>query len=371
MKLIVKTLHGVEELLCKELENLGATDIKAQRRAVTCEADKRTMYKINLWSRFALRVLVPVLEFTADNDKEIYDHVYAYGWEDIIAPDKTMMIDHISFSSKFPNSQFLAFKTKDAIVDRIRDKKGARPSVDIKVPDVLLNVHATDELITVSLDATGPTALSRRGYRAEVPQTATNEILAAALVELSGWTAEEPLVDPMCGTGTICIEAAMKARNIAANYYRTEKFGFMNWINFDTVMWSRLMTEAKAERKDVRLNIIGSDVDTETIDIAKQSTLELGLTPDVRITRRSMKEQSRTTQSGIVITCPPVSTEGRRSMEDIYKEITYHLSHNFPDHDVWIYSSNLSALRAVGFRAAKKYEIYVGSVEGNFNMYPF
>ena len=371
MKIIIKTLHGAEKLLSKELETLGATDISAQRRAVTCEADKETMYKINLWSRFALRVLVPVVEFQAKDDKELYSHVHKFSWHHVISPDKSIMIDHISFSSLFPNSQFLAQKAKDAIVDKIRDKKGSRPYVDFDNPDILLNIHATDESITVSLDASGM-SLNRRCYRNIQMPNATNEVLAAALVELSGWTPSEALIDPMCGSGTILIEAAMKARNIAPNLSRNVPFGFQNWLDYEPAIWERLVAEAKAAIKPVRLNLIGSDINSEALDIAKTSTLDLGLNSDIRIMRKSLREQERITQSGVVITCPPYNaTETKRDLGDLYQEVAYYLSKQFPDHDAWIYSTNLQALKAIQFKAEKKFELYNGSSEGNFNMYPF
>ena len=232
------------------------------------------------------------------------------------------MIDHISFSSLFTNSQFLAQKAKDAIVDKIRDKKGSRPYVNFDNPDILLNIHATDESITVSLDASGM-SLNRRCYRNIQLPNATNEVLAAALVELSGWTPDKTLIDPMCGSGTICIEAAMKARNIAPNLYRNVPFGFQNWLDYEPQIWEELVAEAKASIKPVKLNIIGSDINGEALDIAKLSTLELGLNPDIRIMRKALREQERTTQSGIIITCPPYNaTETKRDLNDMYKELS-------------------------------------------------
>ncbi len=370
MKLIVKTIYGAEHLLRKELEGLGATNVDMQRRAVTCEADKQTLYRINLWSRLALRVLMPVVEFKATTDKEIYDHVYAYDWHKMLSPEKTILIDHVSFSSIFSNSQFLAYKAKDAIVDKIRDNVGSRPSVSTDCPDVMLNIHATDELISLSLDATGQ-ALNKRGYRTTNVAGTTNEVLAAALVELSGWTPDETLIDPMCGSGTICVEAAMKARNIAPALYRKEVFGFQNWLDFDSEMWQQLVDEAKQARNSKRINIIGSDINPEMLDMAKLATLELDLNHNVHIQRKSLREQERTTETGTIITCPPVDGEFKRGIEDFYKEATFFLSRKFPDHDAWIFSTNLKALRAIEYRSEKKYQIYSGSTEGNFNLYPF
>ncbi|MCQ2203665.1 MAG: class I SAM-dependent RNA methyltransferase [Bacteroidales bacterium] len=372
MKLIVKTLCGAEELLSKELEQLGATNITAQRRAVNCEIeDKRMLYRINLWSRFALRTLVPVVEFTAETDKDIYDAIYAYDWQKIISPEKSILIDHISFSSKFNDSQYLAFKAKDAIVDKIRDKMGARPYVNTEDPDIMLNIHATDDGITLSLDASG-SSLNRRGYRNTTTPAMTNEVLAAALVELSGWTPDMALIDPMCGSGTICIEAAMKAQNIAPNLYRKEVFGFVNWSDFDDIIWKELKQEAMDVKNKTRLTIIGADIDPDMLDVAKLSTLELGLNTDVRIMRKGFREMERTTEEGVIITVPPFTQEeGKRPLDDLYKELTYFLSRKFPDHDAWIYSTNLKALRAIEYRSEQKYEIFNGSQEGNFNLYPF
>ncbi len=357
-------------MLRRELEGLGATNVDMQRRAVTCEADKETLYRINLWSRLALRVLIPVVEFQAQNDKEIYDNVYAYNWHEVLSPEKTMMIDHVSFSSIFNNSQFLAYKAKDAIVDKIRDNVGTRPSINTESPDVMLNIHATDDKISLSLDATGQ-ALNKRGYRSAVLPTATNEVLAAALIELAKWSPDDALIDPMCGCGTICIEAAMKARNIAASLYRKEPFGFQNWLDYEPEMWNKLVDEAKQAVNNRRLTIVGSDIDSDALDIAKLSTLELGLNPDVRIMRKSLREQERTTESGTIITCPPVDGDYKRGIEEFYKEITFYMSRKFPDHDAWIFSTNLKALRCIEYRSEKKYQIYSGSTEGNFNLYPF
>lgn len=371
LKLLVKTICGAEHLLRRELETLGATNVDIQRRVVSCEADQKTLYKINLWSRLALRVLVPVAEFKAETDKDIYDNIYALPWHEMLSPSITFLIDHVSFSAAFSNSQFLAYKAKDAIVDKIRDQKGSRPSINTENPDVMLNIHATDDLITLSLDASVQ-ALSKRGYRSQILPTATNEVLAAALVDLSGWTPDQTLIDPICGSGTICIEAAMKARNIAANLFRKESYGFQHWLDYDEKMWNELIEEAKSLRNNMRLTILGSDVDTDSLDIARLSTLELSLSPDVRIQRKSLRELTRVTESGVIVTCLPSEGENfRRGLPDFYKETTYYLSRNFPDHDAWLFTTNLKAMRSIEFRSEKKYEIYSGSTEGNFCLYPF
>lgn len=369
MKLIVKTFQGLEKSLEKELASLGAKNISSGRRNVTCETTLEGMYRICLWSRLGLRVLVPILEFDAKNEKEIYDGVFAYNWHELISPDKTFLIDHVSFSQVFPNSQYLAHKSKDAIVDQIRSKMGSRPSVSIDSPDIIVNLHVADTHFTISIDATGQ-SLNKRGYRSQQLPSTTNEVLASGLVELSGWTVDEALIDPMCGCGTICIEAAMKAMNIAPGLRRS-KFSFMNWLTYDDVIWKKLTDEAKSSVKQVRMNIIGSDVDVEALDIAKQSTLDLGISRDVRIMRCSLREQSSTTQTGVVITCPPVVFEdSQRDIHNFYKEMAYLFLRRYPEHDAWVYSSNQKALRGMDLLPEQKLIVYNGPTEGYFNKYP-
>lgn len=367
MKLIVKTYVGVEAILAKELEQLGATNIEQQRRVVNCEADKETLYKICYRSRLAIRVMVALAEFHASNEDEVYDNVRKIAWQDVLKNGAAIYIDHVTFSQQMPDSQYVAQKAKEAIVDQMLEATGNRPYVNADDPDYLINIHVTDERVSVSLDAVGA-PLDRRGYRVEGIDAATNEVLAAALADLSGWEPSQTLVDPMCGAGTICIEAAMKARNIPAAFYRKYSFFFENFTDYDEALWQKVKEEANAMRNNIRLSIVGSDVDTDATDIAKTSTLEMKLTTDVRISRRSLREQVRMTQEGVVITCPPTNPdETRRGLPDFYKEATYYLSHNFPDYDVWIYSTDADALDAIPFDAEKEIEVK----DGFFHLYPF
>ena len=368
MKLIVKTLLGAEEILSKELQSLGATNVEVAKKNVTCEADKETLYKICYCARLATRVMVNLLEFPAEDANDIYNNVRAFDWSSIISPKRTMCIDHVSFSQKLGDSDYIALKVKDDIMDQLREKIDATPRLSDDNPDVLVNVHATDERVTVSIDSCGA-PLNRRGYRPEnLELDVTNEVMAAALVELSGWTPDQTLIDPMCGTGTICIEAAMKGRNIPAQMFRKYPFGFENTLDFDPELWAKVKADAESKITSNRLRISGSDVDTEAIDIAKMTTLDMKLTTEVRINRRSVREQSRMTQEGVVITCPPTDPEQtKRGLEDLYKEITHYMARNFLDHDVWIYSTSEDALDAIPFDAEKE----IPFAEGSFNLYPF
>lgn len=367
LKLIVKTLIGAEDILSKELTKLGATEVEAQRRAVYCEADKETLYRICYCSRLAIRVNVCLAEFKAEDENEIYDQARSIAWHEILKPKTTIFIDHVSFSQTFPESRVVAQHVYDAVTDEMMAATNNHPYTNADDPDYVINIHVTDERIAISVDAVGA-PLTRRGYRPEGIDAATNEVLAAALVEFSGWQPTQTLVDPMCGAGTICIEAAMKARNIPAAAYRKYPFLFQNFVDFDEQLLEKVKADAKAKQNNLRLSIVGSDIDTDATDIAKTSTLEMRLTTDVRIVRRSLREQSRMTSEGVVITCPPTDPElTRRGLPDFYKEATYYLSHNFSDYDVWIYSTDAEAMDAIPFDAERKIE----TCDGMFNLYPF
>ncbi len=368
MKLIAKTLFGAEELLSEELKSLGATEVEVQRRAVSCSADKKTLYKICYQSRLAIRVMILLSEFKADNENELYKGVRSIEWNTIIPQGKTVFIDYISFSQNIDNTSYVAQTVYDAISDQMLTVEERCPRSDNDNPDLLINVHVTDERVAVSVDAVGA-SLNRRGYRSDNIEVATNEVLAAILVDLSGWKPTQALVDPMCGAGTICIEAAMKARRIPAAKYRRYAFGFENMSDFDSALWESVKNEADSQINHIKLNIVGSDIDTDAIDLAKTTILEnKEHFSDIRISRCSIKEQTRMTQEGVVLTCPPYNAdETRRGLNDFYKEITYHLSHNFPDFDVWIYSPAREALDNIEFQAAEDIRIS----DGSLRLYPF
>ncbi len=367
MKLLVKTLNGIESLLKNELEQLGATNVETQRKAVTAEADKETLYKICYRSRFATRVNIVVLDFETVDEDDVYDKVREFQWHEYIKSGSAIYIDHVSFADNLPNSQAVARKTADAIIDEIGEATRERVFVSTTEPDLIVNVHITDYNTTVSIDAVG-LPLDRRGYRDNGISAATNEVLAAALVELSGWTPDQALVDPMCGAGTICIEAAMKARNIPAAFFRKYTFCFEALKDFDSALWQHVKEEANALRNNIRLTITGSDIDTDATDLAKTSTLEMKLSTDVRISRKGLREQTRMTQEGVIITCPPTNPDQtRRGLPDFYKEATHYMSHNFPDYDVWIYSTDAEAMDAIPFDAQEELE----TLDGYFYCYPF
>jgi putative N6-adenine-specific DNA methylase len=361
-------MHGLEEILAGELLQLGAVNIKPMRRGVSCEGDLRVLYKINLWSRTALRVLMPVHTFTARSEAEIYNQTLKFEWHKILDSSKTFAIDHVVFSNLYKHSGYVALKTKDAIVDQIRNVTGSRPNVQIQNPDILINLHVANDVVTLSVDSSGE-PLNRRGYRIGVHPSPINEVLAAGMLMKAGWTPDTTLIDPMCGSGTIVLEAAMMAKNMAPGLKR-ETFGFMKWNNFDSDLWKELKSEALAAVVSPRVNILGSDIDMRAVDVAKHSSLEFGLNQEIRIQKCPLKEQRPLTRTGMLVFNPPYGE--RLKKEDIfsfYKDIAAALKKNFKGYTAWIISSNIPAMRMMGMRSAEKHMLYNGSLECTFNKY--
>jgi putative N6-adenine-specific DNA methylase len=275
VKLTAKTFHGLEKTLAKELENLGANNIRIGNRAVTYDANKELMYRSNLHLRTAVRILEYNTSFEARNEDELYKKIKLINWSHYLDVDKTFAIDAVVNSRFFKHSKFAALRAKDGICDYFREKTGNRPSIDLQRPTLLINLHIMEEKITVSFDSSGET-LNRRGYRTFQHYAPINEALAAGMILITGWDSSVNFMDPMCGSGTFVLEAAMIAANIPPNFKRND-FGFMRWRNFDPALWEKILDEAKAKIKIPTIRINGSDISVESIDIARQSALDFGL----------------------------------------------------------------------------------------------
>lgn len=245
--MIAKTFQGLEEILAEELTTLGANDVQIGRRMVSFTGDKEMMYKANFCLRTAIRILKPIKHFTAKDADAVYEQIKAIRWEEILDVDKTFAVDAVVFSDEFRHSKFVSYKVKDAIVDYFRELNGKRPSVRISRPDVLLNIHIAQTTCTLSLDSSGE-SLHRRGYRQEAVEAPLNEVLAAGMILMTGWKGECDLIDPMCGSGTIPIEAALIARNIAPGVFRKE-FAFEKWGDFDQNLFDRIYNDDSQERE--------------------------------------------------------------------------------------------------------------------------
>ncbi len=363
-----KTQQGLEPLLANELQKIGATQISIHNRAVSYKGDKTVLYKSNLWLRTALRILVPVAKFKVTNERELYEEVRRIDWTNYLDVDGTLAIDGIVKSDFFNHSQYVALKTKDAIVDEFRDKFGKRPSVDIVNPSLRINIHIFKDDCTISLDSSGD-SLHRRGYREEANMAPLNEVTAAALILLTEWNGEGVFMDAMCGSGTILIEAAMKAKNMAPGLLH-KKFGFESWKDFDAELWENIKQDAYKAIKETETTFIGSDKVFKVTEIARHNVMLAGLDEDIRISNKQFEEQKPPAQGGIVIMNPPYGE--RLPVEEInafYKAIGDKMKKDFAGYQVWILSSNKEALKHIGLATSKKFTIWNGPLECKFHRY--
>ncbi len=368
MELLIKTFHGLEDVLVDELKVLGADNIKPLKRAVSCEGDLTLLYKANLQLRTALRILVPIATFKASNEDELYKKIYDIDWSKYLTDRKTFAIDAVAFSDMFTHSKYLGLKTKDAIVDQFREKTGKRPSVNVESPDLLINIHVSHDKFTVSLDSSGE-SLHRRGYRDVGHKAPLNEVLAAGMILLSGWTKDMPLIDPMCGTGTILMEAAMIACCIPPGHKRKE-FSFMRWVDYDDLLWTQVKEAAEKRINYPKTNIVGGDNNAEAVDMAKTSTLDARLNRQIRILRASIQEHVPTATSGMVITNPPYGERMKKDdIDNFYKTIGSLMKKNFGNYTVWIITSNNDALKHIGLKPSKKITLFNGPLECKFVKY--
>lgn len=368
MNLLAKTFQGLEPTLASELEHLGAWNIKQLRRAVSFDANKELLYKSNLHLRTALRILQPITTFKARNEKELYDQVFKYKWSNLLKPSQTFAIDAVAFSKIFTHSKYIALKTKDAIADHFRKHEGKRPNIDTENPDLLINVHIARDQVTISLDSSGD-SLHKRGYRQGDHRAPINEVLAAGMVLLSGWDKKQPLLDPMCGTGTILMEAAMFAANIPPNMNR-KKFGFETWNNFDEALWIKIKDEANSQILVPKVKISGSDLNAKAIDIARRSALDFGLKQHIHFSQEDFLNKEKEWPKGLIIMNPPYGERIKpKDIINLYSGIGNQLKRSFSDYEAWMISSSIEALKNVGLKPSKKITLYNGSLECKFEKF--
>ncbi len=362
------TQQGFEPLLAKELETLGAKNIQPHVRSVSYKGDLELLYKSNLWLRTALRVLVPIARFKALNETDLYEEVRRIDWTKFLDVEQTIAIDSIVKSDFFNHSQYVALKTKDAIVDEFRDRFGKRPSVDVANPDMKINVHIFKDDCTISLDSSGD-SLHRRGYREDANMAPLNEVTAAVLIQLSGWDGKGVFIDGMCGSGTILIEAAMFAKKMAAGLLR-KNFGFFSWKNFDKQLWEQLKTEAYKSIEETDTTFIGGDKVFKVTEIARQNVELAGLDEDICISNKQFEEQKPPAQGGIMIMNPPYGERlAVNEINTFYKAIGDKMKKDFQGYQVWIISSNKEALKNIGLATSKKFTVWNGPLECKFHRY--
>lgn len=368
MKIHIKTFFGLEELLADEVKQLGGQNVQVHKRSVACEGDLEFLYRANYNLRLALKILVPVYQFQARTEQQLYDQVMRHDWSTYLNLNQTFAIDNTVFSEFFRHSKYAALKTKDAIVDQFRKKTGRRPSVDIKNPDIQFDLYAYKDQFTISIDSSGDT-LNRRGYRDVGHEAPLNEVLAAGLLKLAGWEKSIPLIDPMCGTGTILIEAAMMGQNIPPQINR-RNFSFQNWTNYHPTIWNRVVAEGRAGVRKAQLQISGGDVDGNTVLMANKSLRKFKLSDAVNIQRIAFEDHRPKTPNGMIVSNPPYGERiGRINTNEFYKTISDILKNNFQGFDAWLLSSNMEAFKHLKLRASKKIVLFNGSLECKFQKY--
>ena len=366
-ELIAKTFQGLEEVLAQELTELGASNIEIGRRMVSFTGDKAMMYRANFCLRTAIRILKPIKHFSAKTADEVYEAVKSIEWENYLDNMSSFAVDAVVFSNEFRHSKFVAYKVKDAIVDYFREKTGNRPSVRINNPDVSFNIHVAEDQCTLSLDSAGE-SLHRRGYRQEQVEAPLNEVLAAGMILMTGWRGECDLIDPMCGSGTIPIEAALIARNIAPGVFRKE-FGFEKWKDFDQELFDSIYNDDSQER-EFNHKIYGYDNNPKANEIATHNVKAAGVTKDVILKIQPFQQFEQPAEKSIIITNPPYGERiSSGDLLDLYQMIGERLKHAFTGNDAWILSYRDECFDQIGLKPSVKIPLFNGALECQFRKY--
>ncbi len=363
------TLYGLEGILAGELEKAGAEEITKKNRAVSFRGNKKLLYRANLSLRTASRLLVPIQKFGVRDEKKLYEAARDIDWKKYLGVKDTFAVDSVVHSPHFNHSKYVALKIKDAIVDQFRDRYGRRPSVDRERPDLRINVHIDRSVCVISLDSSG-FPLHRRGYRLEGSTAPINEVLAAGMVMLSGYDGSGSFIDPLCGSGTIVIEAAMIALDIAPGLLRKD-FGFFRWKDYDSKLYKRIVRELSADTGEGPAHqIVGSDISGKTIRVATKNVERAGLQEAVRLHTGSIEKLVPPPGPGIMVTNPPYGERmGKEDINGFYKSIGDALKSEYNGYDAWIISSNREAMKHIGLRPSRKVPLYNGPSECRFQKY--
>lgn len=365
--MVAKTLYGLEDILAKELIELGANEVEIGRRVVSFEGDKALMYRANLCCRTALRILKPIREFKAQNADEVYEQIKRISWEEYLSPKVSFAIDAVVNSETFTHSKFVAYKVKDAIVDYFTDRGEERPPVRVNNPDLQLHLHISHNDCTIALDSSGE-SLHKRGYRVDQTEAPLNEVLAAGMILKTGWEGDCDFIDPMCGSGTLLIEAAMIARNIAPGVYR-QGYAFEKWPDFDAGLFEDIYNDDSREREFTH-RIIGSDISSQAIDIARENIKSAGFTKDIDLSAQPLQQYTERGEKGIVVTNPPYGERiVSRDLFGLYQAIGERMKHAFTGHTVWILSYREECFEHIGLRHEERIKLKNGALDCEFRKY--
>ena len=366
-ELIAKTFMGLEPVLAQELTELGANNVQIGRRVGSFTGDQEMMYRANFQLHTAIRILKPIKHFTARSADDVYEATKTVDWSQYILPGKTFSVDSVVYSEEFRNSRFVTYKVKDAIVDQFRERSGNRPNISVSNPDVRLHIHISDDDATLSLDSSGE-SLHRRGYRQESVEAPLNEVLAAGMILMTGWRGETDFIDPMCGSGTLLIEADLIARNMSPGIFRKE-FAFEKWPDFDKELFDRIYNDDSRER-DFTHHIYGYDVDMKAVNTALLNVRAAGLTKDISVAQQDFKDFKKPAQEAIMVMNPPYGERiSTPNLLGTYKMIGERLKREFAGNTAWILSYREECFEQIGLKPSLKIPLYNGSLECEFRKY--
>ncbi len=371
-KMLAKTLFGLEDVLAEELESLGAKNIEKVNRAVSFSGNLELLYKSNLHLRTALRILVPLHSFEAKTSDELYAGVQKVEWKSFLKKTGSLLVKPVVNSKYLTNSQFVAQKTKDAIVDQLRDENGVRPSVSREAPDLVIDVHISDKDVIISLDSTGA-PLNRRGYRKSGGDAPLNEVLAAGMILMSKWDKKSNFIDAMCGSGTILIEAALMASNTAPNLLRKDELTFKRWANFDESLWNQIVVDAKNAQIPLdkkKIKIVGSDIAMGKLELAQRNISNAGCSRIISLRNKSFDNFIPPSGGGWLIINPPYGERLKvKHIENLYTTVGNSLKYYWKDYQAWILSSNAEALKNIALKSEANIKLFNGKLECKFQKF--
>ena len=362
MKIIVRTYAGVENLLKSEIEKLTNKEVRLEKRAVSFDGNTEDIYKVNLWSRLSIDVLVHLYSFRATNEQQLYNKITNFRWEDHLSVQETFSFSSIVHSSFFKHSQYVALKAKDALVDRFKKKSGVRPNVDKTNPDQHFIIRLSEKNASILWNSSGD-PLFKRGYRTHTVEAPVNEVLAAAILDLTGWDCKSTLIDPMCGSGTFLCEALIKSSNYAPGLNR-KQFAFEKSKSFKKELWNELIENAKSKISKNNTPIYGFDISEDAISFTEKNIENLFPFNTVKLKNEDFFNLDKPFSEGLIIMNPPYDVRLKNSnIMDFYNAIGSRLKHFWENYDAWVFSGNLSASKKLGLKPQKKIILFNGPLE--------
>lgn len=366
-ELIAKTFMGLEPVLAQELTKLGANNVQIGRRMVSFTGDKEMMYRANFQLHTAIRILKPIKHFKAKSAEDVYNEVKKIDWSQYIMKGKTFVVDSVVYSDEFRNSKFVSYKVKDAIVDQFRESTGDRPNISISNPDIRLHIHIAEDNATLCLDSSGE-SLHRRGYRQETVEAPLNEVLAAGMILMTGWKGDTDFIDPMCGSGTLVVEAALIAQNISPGVFRKE-YAFEKWPDFDSDLFDTIYNDDSEEREFTH-HIYGYDVDMKAVNTAILNVKAAGLSKVITIRQQDFKDFTKPSEKSLMITNPPYGERiSTPNLLGTYKMIGEKLKKEFAGNEAWVLSYREECFEQIGLKPSIKIPVFNGSLECEFRKY--